>query len=766
MSKNTKLYLQSLLDGTGLTDNDVVDPNTKSIIDEARKCIYKKIELNLEHNKLHPILSKIGQQTTIKQNSKHSKVFKPVRLDNNDDAIFAIDDEAVNHKALFTTLKKEIQKLKEVEDNSQKAYTLYHLLYAYGSRTSLGQKPSVISLFDRNRILAAVANCLCEKNGDESLDKDKPFILIKGAISGIQEFIYNDIDKSEVGNTRQLAKKLRGRSSYVGLLTDIVAEQLAEELGLEMANVIFSGGGNFIVVAPNTQNTTIIDDFIRKTNKMLQAKMGNRISLLIAYNPCEEDLFRKTSKYYQKINDTLESLKTQKHVKYIKTTFEYEHQEKDSKYDVEIGKLLPKSDFLIEIKTKSHLLNKKNVVLNFEDWNLYYLAPKVQIKDGIKKIKEEIKKALNKVKKTLEKDEIESCKIIALNDTEIFSQLYDIQKDKDFSFPIGFGFKFIGKSTPKAEFEKEEQDSTTDNDNTDVLSFDELAKLDYTKKGPNGEIILDEENTLQFRRLAVMRWDIDDLGALFSHGLPHKDFMHIAAFSREIHLFFSGYINILAEKYQLYVVYSGGDDAFIIGSWFNVINFAIELHNKFQKFTCNNEDIGYSAGIFICHENYPVARFADDAADLEKKSKSFRDSKGILKDKNSVTLFNHTLSWEQFKCMMSFAKILLNYTHQNEKVKEPNKLARSMVHRLFRIIQSCYDEEGIKIDTKKLKLNMSRLHYLLARHGFTNEVIQKAETDLVKYVIAIILKHFQIEELIENYKIPLQYVLLRTRKIQ
>lgn len=765
MSKNTKLYLQTLLHSTGLTENDVlntiVDFDTKSFINKAREYIGENIEHGLNYDKLHPILPTIGQD-----NFQNKKVFRAERLNNNE-AVFAIDDQDIQIKTLLDDLKNEINTLKNYEDNNLlKGYTAYHILYAYGSRMSLGKKASVISLFDRNRVLAAVANCLCDKDGNEyTLEEKQPFILIKGAISGIQEFIYNDIDKSEVGNTRQLAKKLRGRSSYVGLLTDIVAEQLAEKLGLEMANVIFSGGGNFNIVVPNIpQNEVLINDFIGATNKMLQAKMGNRISLLIASDSCGNDLFTQTNKYYQQINDTLERRKTQKHLNYIDTIFQNAHIETNFTDDLSIGESLPKADFLIELKTKTSLTKKtySDIALSFDAWNLYYLVPQIKIGEDIIEIKRKIAKALSSYA-----NQVISCKIIALNNTRIFSQLYDLQAD--FDFPIGFGFKFMGKYTPKGKIVKNNNDSKTKRDKIDVLSFEELAALDHTQ-GDNGEILLEKWQTLDFHQLAVMRWDIDDLGSLFAFGLETPDFPHIATFSREIHLFFSGYINILAEKYQLYIVYSGGDDAFIIGSWYNVLRFARELHQKFQEFTCNNEDIGYSAGIFMCHPKYPVARFADDAAGLEESSKYFPFKKESIQPnenplKNAVTVFNRTLSWIDFENMMDFADTLLEHTHEGGHIKDRNKLARSMVHRLLSIIQSCYDEKGVNISTRKLKQNMSRLHYLFARHGFTYDEIQNAKTKLIQSVIRVILNEFQKEELIENYKIPLQYVLLKTRKI-
>ena len=35
------------------------------------------------------------------------------------------------------------------------------------------------------------------------------------------------------------------------------------------------------------------------------------------------------------------------------------------------------------------------------------------------------------------------------------------------------------------------------------------------------------------------------------------------------------------------IVYSGGDDVFVVGTWLDVLNFAFDLRECFKKYTCN-----------------------------------------------------------------------------------------------------------------------------------------------------------------------------------
>ncbi|MBC7197172.1 MAG: hypothetical protein H5U39_07980 [Deferribacterales bacterium] len=333
-------------------------------------------------------------------------------------------------------------------------------------------------------------------------------------------------------------------------------------------------------------------------------------------------------------------------------------------------------------------------------------------------------------------DKIKKAKLIKINDNDFLE--YAEKINNDFDFPTAYSFKYFGLYAPK-------------NHNGDILEFKDLAKLNYN-----------ENDELSYPLLAVMRLDVDNLGSIFEFGLGDRcTFSRIASLSREMDMFFSGYFNELARKFDVYITYSGGDDAFVIGSWYNILYFAKELYRKFKEFVCNNEYLTFSAGIFMCHENYPVAKFAQKTADLEELSKGFKDDNG--KAKNAVTVFDHTLSWDSYCTMLDFADKLLSYTNQDE-VKDKEKLSRSLVHRLLRIIKSCLNKNG-SVNTDKLYRNVAQLHYLFARHGFDANRIVKAQEGITKDIITVILQEFSKEKIVKNYLIPTNYVILKTRKI-
>ena len=106
------------------------------------------------------------------------------------------------------------------------------------------------------------------------------------------------------------------------------------------------------------------------------------------------------------------------------------------------------------------------------------------------------------------------------------------------------------------------------------------------------------------------------------------------------------------------IVYSGGDDLFIVGAWNEVIELAVDLRRRFELYT--EGTLTLSAGIGVYHDSYPISAIASEVAEMEDASKS-------MPGKNAVTLLedggHHTItisgkqvkvkdgtcSWEEFE---------------------------------------------------------------------------------------------------------------------
>jgi CRISPR-associated protein Csm1 len=238
--------------------------------------------------------------------------------------------------------------------------------------------------------------------------------------------------------------------------------------------------------------------------------------------------------------------------------------------------------------------------------------------------------------------------------------------------------------------------------------------------------------------------------------------------------FFGGYLNLLAEQYKIYVVYSGGDDAFLIGSWFNVLNFANALHQAFQQLSGKNTQVSFSAGIHTCHPKYPVARLGDEAGLQESAAKNHIGKDASGKEyvaKNAIRAFEQTLPWDRFKAMLAFSEELLGQIPEANRDKT-GSIRRSLLQHLLQVIRAALEAKEAEQraefwaiqnnqtppekeeDHFEFYTNIGRLHALFTRRGYLN-----SDSPVAKRM----LKDMADFERFSDYVLPFNYVLYKTR---
>ncbi len=642
--------------------------------------------------------------------------------------------------------------------NRSTRFALYFLLQAFGSRIAVdGSSPNNdISLFDRNRLFAAVTSCVSHP------EFDGKFLFVKGAVSGIQRFIYHQIQAEQIGEAAKVSKRLRGRSFFVTILGDILAEFLIEKLDLEQANILFVGGGHFNLLLPWSANLEEkLSGIIQKTNMQILDQFHLQLGLVHGMVPFSGDQLQDFKDIFSMASEKLESAKQKRFAGYPKDSiFNISISRKKDERDQleEMGQDIAHAAFLIEVSGNETFRNefaeqlagrkKKRLILKAVEKD-FYLAGKSGNRLDWADLKEWCAAAL-----PVAKSKGLSLKIIRLNDTEF---LPPAEFFSSFSgFDIGFGFRFIGQYTARYG-----SDEGPDKGQGSIMWFEDMAALDNNR------------GKLSYPQLAALRLDVDDLGALFRFGLGEKHTLgRTLSLSRELQLFFSGHLNQLAEKFHSYVVYSGGDDAFIIGSWYNILQFARNLRKDFSILTGQNPEVGLSAGIFTCHPKYPVARLGADAGDQESRAKNFKKNGIVVKD--AIQVFEHTLDWKRFDEMMDFAENLGAHVSASE-----NKgIRRSLLQHLLQVIQSANKGREMELRQGELALdgdrklepdefddfefyrNIGRLHALIQRRSFHGDPDDPATPAGITQQL---LKDMSDYERFADYLLPLQFVLYKTR---
>jgi len=595
-----------------------------------------------------------------------------------------------NYEKLWIEFNNEFKKIKT--DNPQSfCDTLLNLLYKYTfSVPSSTQHLPDVSLFDHSKTVAAFAICiydyLKETNNLQKFEiapDEEVILLIGGDVSGIQSYLYDIV-------SQQASKNLKGRSFYLQLLVDSVIEKILSKLKLPKANVVYASGGGFYLLVPNTESTI---QQLKEIETELSEKLfaEHRTSLFLAIDNVslsEKDLYtgllsekwknlieklniKKRKRFKEKINhdynsffepietggkekrDTITNEEIFTDEKFIFLDENHQDPVKATTYaQIELGRNLKNTQYLITSKQALPYLKKDFI----QPCNLgvyyYFLDDKFN-------------------------SSIDDVNIDALNNTSFLNGFAGKNNSLGFDFYGGNDFPIDEKGNPKI--------------------FDVLAQTS------------DED---PFKRLGVLRMDVDNLGQVFINGFreDRRTFSRYSTLSRSLDYFFKGYINKIWQddrelKEFSYIVYSGGDDLFIVGKWDTIICFAEKIYHSFRQWSCQNDNLGISAGIAIVPSKFPIMKAAEMSGDAEKKAKNHRIELNEIKtEKNSICLLDVPLHWDKEFPLVKQLKIKLV-----ELI--PEKLPHSLISK----INSLYEMQKEQREKKQNESWQWILAYNFAR---------------------------------------------------
>ncbi len=522
-------------------------------------------------------------------------------------------DKAPNFGALKSSF---VEELRNASDKNTDAFiaTLLCMLEKYAVNVpALTDAETDVSLYDFAKVTAALAVCLHDWE-QEGKPESHPFLLIGADFSGIQRYIYQIISK-------YAAKNLKGRSFYIRLLSDAVVRMLLSKLALYDANIIYNSGGGFYLIAPNTEATV---RGLEECKKELEEKMflAHGTTLYVALDSVE-----MSTSDFTKQSDTcgLSRVWTE--------LFKKREQQKFSKFS---SILSSKYDLIFEPKLGK--TPKFDVVTGEE---ITGRAQKNAVGD-ISKLNDQQQKLGTALKETIF--------IVAAK------QPLDGIPDDIFGMePAGLGtwYYFLDeKAYNKYSHCLSNCTITRLNDtelNSRYTSSDSCTKIDfYGGNHYNGKTFdaLCDFGKREFSRLGVLRMDVDNLGRIFQQGIPQAKvtLCRYAALSRLFDFFFSGYLNTIYDDLNpqhSQIIYSGGDDLFIVGSWDVMIEMAARIKRDFADFTCHNPNFSISGGIAIVEAKYPIMSASQESEKEEENAKTHGS------DKNSLSFLGVALNWDK-----------------------------------------------------------------------------------------------------------------------
>jgi CRISPR-associated protein Csm1 len=502
-----------------------------------------------------------------------------------------------------------------------------------------------VPLFDHLKTTAAIAGSLYayqQEHPAEGLSiESKALCLIGGDISGIQSYIFDVLTQQG-----RVAKRLRARSLFVQLISEVASHKILHAFHLPLCNLILSAGGNFYILAPNLKDSpkvvgSLQEEFDGWTLKELNAELS--VSLAI------EDISGKDLADFSKVLDGLkEELSYRKYQPHgaaltdqgkwlVREFVRPEVVEGDEKacqgchkfpikeppqvgdtlcercsQDTRIGQLLPKTKYLAFFKDNFHGFEVLNHSVDL--WDDVILSKATEHKPYL---------------------------ILALNNPEI-------------KLPV-LGFKYLVNHIP----------TTSDVPSDEVEKDQPVTFTDIAKASEGDELI------------GYLKADVDNLGLILRDGFKDTrlSISRFATFSRSLETFFSGYLQVkmVADFKENYTVFSGGDDFFVLGPWNKSIEFANRIRKDFSLFCANNPDLTFSVGIYLTKPYEPLSYCAEI---VEEKLKLSKRKEG----KDKITLFNQTVSWGDLEeRILKQAKQVIEWLE-----KEPPVVSRGFINNLRR----------------------------------------------------------------------------------
>ncbi len=535
--------------------------------------------------------------------------------------------------------------------------------------SSTGDEPDV-SLHDHSLAVAAIACCLHRwhetdgslEDGKRIRDRTIPkFRLLEGDLSGIQNTLFR-LNREQVAGVNRI---LRGRSFLIGSIAEGAALLLRQELELPPYTVLLRAGGRFTMLLPAVDDIEErIAELQERIDRWLVRSYAGDLALNLALGEpfSGEGLLRGNwSATWRRFRARVEEAKLSPLASCMSRpvlglALAYPEGADGScracgvmprpvdgercpacEAEQMLGRMLPKA--------RSVFWKRRNDA-------------------GFALFDEIAVVAKDTFPACLEKEERAGFAISGLE-----------QPDRNSALPL----RFYANHVPTFEHGEWDDprywDVIEDEEEIDRLREDAIKTMAHLAQEDREQV---GGRWVGRAMLAVLKADVDHLGQVFTRGFPERDrtIGRTVALSRLVDAFFSGWLPWKLRSddgfRNIYTVYAGGDDLLLIGPWFTVLRFAVELRKGFEAFAAGNLNLTLSAGIEFVNPREPLNRAAARAEERLERAKA---AAGV--EKNRVCLIvEEPVRWPELTRALEQAERL------NGDIRE-GRVSTGFVYRLL-----------------------------------------------------------------------------------
>lgn len=541
---------------------------------------------------------------------------------------------------------------REIRPFFEAFYHLY-LKYTWAVPCTYGERG--VSLFEQWKAVAALAHA--------SFGQEKPLptlSLIGGDFPGIQTFVYTITSKGA-------AKGLRGRSFFLQLLCQAVVRRLVKELDLCWANVIYVAGGNFLLVGPPLERQVLggtvesrLKDLQGHVDEVLLQELEGDLALALAWKRLRtSDVSQGTfgREACRALRESVAERKGQPFATLAESRWGdlFGPQGRPgNRYCVICHRPLAQDEGLsmegpAEPATGESPLRCRacygfqRLAECIADAGLLTIALK-RASHGGERWQEILWRVSGHwydfVSGPGERVSAQDTFRYTLNDTEFIGKK-------------AHGFALVANVTPKVteadvkrwrrKRERNPEEAGEEPRKGTVRTFEQMAEVARGVK-----------------RVGVLRMDVDNLGQILGARLEDPTMPRVSALSAALDRFFVGRLNVICEEVnalgdeverdedrggRLYVIYAGGDDLFVVGSWDLLPELAKRVRDEFATYTGGNPALHLSAGIVVQAPGAPLYQMARRAGRAEHQAKEHvRDGR----EKDAISFLGMALKWDEW----------------------------------------------------------------------------------------------------------------------
>jgi CRISPR-associated protein Csm1 len=569
-------------------------------------------------------------------------------------------------------------------------------LERYGSYVAT-DADSQVSVYDLFKTVAAIQDCL------EYGDKNNPFLLVSADFSGIQDTVYTISSKGAL-------KTLRARSFMLELLTEHIVYEILQKCGSERYAVIYSGGGGFSLLIPNREgNSKAIEKFKDVLNRWAYKEFCGKFFIALDVLPFDKSKLDKKELFIGLRQDQSDNLDRLKRRKFLN---EFLFTDSDGAEDGLFVAKMPRqltvqtecqisrrddlpSSAMRDLESGTFMDNKTVQNPNDDKWTWVSESCFHQFKLGDRLIEgypficrsnvqlEETPKNFGHLKFPTTASDLQNikyCWYYLSQKRDVLYAYWQINSWEDNGTPI-FYANYVRKHGDLSEYAQSVELKAIQCDGRKVESSEEIKNDTATFEGLSA-------SSCGANLIGALRMDVDDMGNLFS---SIGTFTELSAKSRMLNIFFKVYLNevcrgelgrgieptdIVRKNYKgkgrnISVIYSGGDDLFILGAWDETTELAFDIQRSFALFsggTLDNDKntviggCGISGGITLHQPKFPLYQMAKKSGEAEHWAKQDYDIRYGDATKNRIALFYDSSKLQRRSKILNPERYMLSMT--------------------------------------------------------------------------------------------------------